>query len=153
MPNYNQRNNNYPRQNNDWEAEINKIANEFNPSWISDKADESMIEFADRAGNFMAPKNKKEKEQKLSMSQIRNIYGEVKRIQVSGFIKEKTSFLLLKPKVAYACGRKRNNSGLLLFKKIFDLCYSQINNEKTFINFCGLFEALIAYHKFYSEVD
>ena len=112
MPNYNQRNNNFPRQNNDWEAEINKIVNEFNPSWISEKVDRDMIVFTEKAGQMMKSKN-------LSTSQIRNVYGEIKRIQVAGYEKEKTSFYLLKPKMAYALGRDDKNLGLKLFKKIF----------------------------------
>lgn len=140
MPNYNQRNNNFPRQNNDWEAEINKIVNEFNPSWISEKVDRDMIVFTEKAGQMMKSKN-------LSTSQIRNVYGEIKRIQVAGYEKEKTSFYLLKPKMAYALGRDDKNLGLKLFKKIFDKCFDYVKDEKTYKNFCNLIEALIAYHK------
>lgn len=140
MPNYNQRNNNFPRQNNDWEAEINKIVNEFNPSWISEKVDRDMILFTEKAGQMMKSKN-------LSTSQIRNVYGEIKRIQVAGYEKEKTSFYLLKPKMAYALGRDDKNLGLKLFKKIFDKCFDYVKDEKTYKNFCNLIEALIAYHK------
>ena len=140
MPNYNQRNNNFPRQNNDWEAEINKIVNEFNPSWISEKVDRDMIVFTEKAGQMMKSKN-------LSTSQIRNVYGEIKRIQVAGYEKEKTSFYLLKPKMAYALGRDDKNLGLKLFKKIFDKCFDYVKDEKTYKNFCNLIEALIAYNK------
>lgn len=140
MPNYNQRNNNFPRQNNDWEAEINKIVNEFNPSWISEKVDRDMIVFTEKAGQMMKSNN-------LSTSQIRNVYGEIKRIQVAGYEKEKTSFYLLKPKMAYALGRDDKNLGLKLFKKIFDKCFDYVKDEKTYKNFCNLIEALIAYHK------
>ena len=140
MPNYNQRNNNFPRQNNDWEAEINKIVNEFNPSWISEKVDRDMIVFTEKAGQMMKSKN-------LSTSQIRNVYGEIKRIQVAGYEKEKTSFYLLKPKMAYALGRDDKNLGLKLFKKIFDKCFDYVKDEKTYKNSCNLIEALIAYHK------
>ena len=59
----------------------------------------------------------------LTNSKIRSIYGEIKRIQMGEFEKEKTSFYLLKPKVAYALGRDDKNQGLKLFKLIFDKYY------------------------------
>ena len=34
------------------EAEINKIVNEFNPSWISEKVDRDMIVFTEKAGQM-----------------------------------------------------------------------------------------------------
>ena len=99
-----------------------------------------MIVFTEKAGQMMKSKN-------LSTSQIRNVYGEIKRIQVAGYEKEKTSFYLLKPKMAYALGRDDKNLGLKLFKKIFDKCFDYVKDEKTYKNFCNLIEALIAYHK------
>ena len=69
----------------DKEAEINKIVSEFKTIWISDKVDEDMINFTEKAGKTMKQKG-------LTTSQIRNVYGEIKRIQVAGLEKEKTSF-------------------------------------------------------------
>lgn len=124
----------------DKEAEINNIVSEFKTIWISDKVDEDMINFTEKAGKTMKQKG-------LTTSQIRNVYGEIKRIQVAGFEKEKTSFFLLKPKMAYALGRDSKNLGLKLFKNIFDKCYAFVKDEKSYKNFCYLIEALIAYHK------
>ena len=89
----------------------------------------------------------------LTNSKIRSIYGEIKRIQMGDFGKEKVSFYLLKPKVAYALGRDPRNEGLILFKKIFDHCFSFVTDSKTFINFCNLLEAVLAYHKSYGGRD
>ena len=84
----------------------------------------------------------------MSNSQIRNVYGEVKRIQMSGdFENSKMSFYLLKPKMAYAYGRSNNNPGMKVFKGVFDQASSLVENEKTFQNFCNLMEALLAYHR------
>lgn len=84
----------------------------------------------------------------MSNSQIRNVYGEVKRIQMSGnFEKSKMSFYLLKPKMAYAYGRNNNNPGMKVFKSVFDQASSLVVDEKTFQNFCNVMEALLAYHR------
>jgi CRISPR-associated protein Csm2 len=112
----------------------------FNSQWIKDKADKLLVSFAEDAGGYMARNG-------LTKSKIRSIYGEIKRIQMGTFEQEKSSFYLLKPKVAYALGRDSKNEGLKLFKKIFDLCYDSVENEKTYKNFCNVIEAILAYHK------
>jgi CRISPR-associated protein Csm2 len=66
---------------------------------------------------------------------------------MGSFEKDKTSFYLLKPKVAYAFGRDSKNNGLHLFKLIFDESYPAVNDQNTFNNFCNLLEAILAYHK------
>ena len=63
------------------------------------------------------------------------------------FEKEKASFYLLKPKVAYALGRDNKNKGLQLFKFIFDRSAKDVSDQKTYHNFCNLLEAILAYHK------
>ena len=114
----------------------------FNPEWITGQADKSLVEFAENAGKFMADKG-------LTNSKIRSIYGEIKRIQMGTFEEEKPSFYLLKPKVAYALGRDKNNEGLKLFKLVFDKCYEKVSDAKTYLNFCNVIEAILAYHKAY----
>ena len=112
----------------------------YKAEWITNEADAQLPEFADRMGEYMA-KNK------LTNSKIRSIYLEIKRIQMGGFEKEKASFYLLRPKVAYALGRDKNNKGLRLFKIVFDRCSKDVSNQKTYHNFCNLLEAILAYHK------
>ena len=119
---------------------------EYKSLWITSAADKSMVEYAEKAGRFMALRG-------LTNSKIRSIYGEIKRIQMSEFEKEKSSFLLLKPKVAYALGRERDNSGLKLFKEIFDLSSADVTNQKSFQNFCNLMEAILAYHRAHGGKD
>ncbi len=117
------------------------VENEFQPSWVEDKIDSAFINYAEKAGKEL-------KKLKLSSSQIRNIYGEMKRIQLGDFGKLKTSFLLLKPKLAYNVGRISDNAGLKVFQKIFDLCYSLVSDDpKKYGNFCSVVEAIIAYHR------
>lgn len=118
----------------------------FKSEWITKDADKELVEYAEEAGKFMAQNG-------LTNSKIRSIFGEIKRIQMGEFKKEQASFYLLKPKVAYALGRDPRNEGLILFKKIFDQCYSYVNDGATFINFSNFLEAILAYHKSYGGKD
>ena len=113
---------------------------DFKAEWITNEADALLPEFADKMGKYMA-------DNKLTNSKIRSIYGEIKRIQMGEFEKEKASFYLLKPKVAYALGRDNKNKGLQLFKFIFDRSAKDVSDQKTYHNFCNLLEAILAYHK------
>ena len=125
----------------------------FCPAWITQGADRRMNDFADGAGEQLA--------KSLTTSQIRNIYSEIKRIQTVGFERNKSSFYLLKPKVAYAYGRtvKKGerglfgNRGLKTFKDIFDEASEHVSDENTYNNFCNFMEAILAYHKFYGGKD
>jgi CRISPR-associated protein Csm2 len=113
---------------------------QYNPEWITKGANRELVKYAENSGKFMA-------ENKLTNSKIRSIYGEIKRIQMGEFEKEKSAFILLKPKVAYALGRDGNNEGLKLFKLIFDRSSQDVADRKSFTNFCNFMEAILAYHK------
>lgn len=118
----------------------------YEKEWITCEASAKQIEYAEQAGKFMAKNG-------LTNSKIRSIYGEIKRIQMGTFENEKSSFFLLKPKVAYALGRDDKNEGLKLFKKIFDKASADVSDQKSYQNFCGFIEAILAYHKFYGGKD
>lgn len=121
-------------------------SNQPDLNWITNEADEDMIIFSDSAGKYMANNG-------LTNSKIRSIYGEIKRIQMGDFENEKAAFYLLRPKVAYALGRDPRNQGLELFKLIFDKVARSVVNQKSYINFCNLFESILAYHKSYGGKD
>jgi CRISPR-associated protein Csm2 len=126
------------------ESEFSKLA--FDNKWIQNGADEKLVDYAEKAGKFMANNG-------LTNSKIRSIYGEIKRIQMGEFEKEKSSFYLLKPKVAYALGRDDKNEGLKLFKKVFDTASSSVSDQKSYQNFCNFIEAILAYHKAFGGKD
>ena len=117
----------------------------FKPAWITEGADKEMVEYAEHMGKFMAGNG-------LTSSKIRNVYGEVKRIQMD-FQKNRASFYLLTPKVAYAVGRDKNIQGLRLFQLVFNAAAENVTDEKTYLNFCNFIEAVLAYHKAYVEKD
>lgn len=119
----------------------------FRSEWIKNQIDADAIKFANDFG-------KKIKDGGLTTSQIRNVFGEMRRIQMKDFRNEISSFLLLKPKLAYAV--KRNfNRGLQDFFVFFEKCYNAVDiedpqtAEKQFKNFMHLMEAVLAYHKFH----
>ena len=82
---------------------------------------------------------------KLTTSQLRKFFGEVKRQQMVGF--KDTDFILLKPKLAYAVGRADKNSKIRDFYEVMASAIDLVGNEKEFQNFIKIFEAIVAYHK------
>ena len=122
------------------------MVNGYKSMWIATGADDELVQFAEKIGKAMADGG-------LTNSKIRSIYGEIKRIQSGEFEKLKSSFYLLKPKVAYALGRDKNNKGLQLFKAVFDKCYTDVKDKQTYENFCNFIEAILAYHKAFGGKD
>jgi len=119
-------------------------AGDFRSSWVSEKADKDLPDFADKLGKAMADNG-------LTSSKIRSVYGEIKRIQAKTFEAAQSSFFILKPKVAYAVGREPQTVGLQLFKLLFDNACPYVKNNGTYVNFCNLMEAVLAYHKYYVD--
>jgi len=117
----------------------------FKPEWITKSIDDSFLVFAEDFGRFLGNTARI----KMTPSQIRNVYGETKRIQLKGFEANKTSFLLLKPKIAYAA-KRNDGEAIKEFKKVFDKMHSCVKTDKNYENFMSVFEALIAYHKAFS---
>ena len=116
--------------------------NKFLVSWIENGADEALPDYAEFIGKAMA-------DNKLTSSKIRSVYGEIKRIQMGELAKEKASFYLLRPKVAYAVGRDKENIGLQLFKLVFDKSAKCVKDKDTFLHFANFMEAVLAYHRAY----
>lgn len=89
---------------------------------------------------------------KLTTSQLRRFFGELKRIQNLGFEEGRTDLLMLQAKLAYAVGRsrKRGNAGRIEdFTKIISEGIQAVDSEKKFKNFLQIVEAIVAYHKYY----
>jgi CRISPR-associated protein Csm2 len=123
---------------------------EFDESWISDKITTTCITFSENFGKYLVDKG-------LTTSQIRNIFGEIKRIQLKGFENQKTDFLLLKPKIEYAA-KRANKPATYKFKDILKLAIDAVdadneNAAKRYENFCDFVEAVLAYHKAFGGRD
>lgn len=131
---------------------------DFDPKWISsDKFDSDTIQFAQHFGEHLCDlDNGRPGRQALTSSQIRNFFGEVRRIQAkvqqSGFEKNRTAFLLIRPKLAYAEARvkqKQGKSRIEDFRKVMEEAHMAVKDEKDFQRFVDFMEAILAFHKFY----
>jgi CRISPR-associated protein Csm2 len=126
--------------------------NEFQSSWIKDGIDEKTVLFAEKFGEYLCDKQPDLRLGRMAMttSQIRNVFGEVKRIQAKGYTKERPSFLLLRPKIAYAEARVKAKSGksrIEDFRKVMEQAHLAVSNDEEFQRFVDFLEATLAYHK------
>ncbi len=82
----------------------------------------------------------------LKNAQLRNIYGEVKRMEMdfkkTGFSRDR--LVLLKPKLTYAANKKREVRPL---KEVLTACIDKVQDEGDFRKFVNFFEAVLAYHR------
>lgn len=126
--------------------------NEFKKEWISDGISETTVDYAEKFGKYLCDIQPDNRLGRMAMTtaQIRNVFGEVKRIQAKGYNEEKASFLLLRPKIAYAEARVKAKSGrsrIEDFRKVIEMAHLAVKEEKHFQNFVDFFEAVLAYHK------
>lgn len=113
-----------------------------------------LVDAAKRLGKELAPV--------LTTSQIRNVFGEVRRIEMawSASADDETmqhafrSVVLLQPKLAYQANRDRERTqGVKALQAALDPCLLLIqgaakSERRTyFLRFVDYFEAILAYHK------
>jgi CRISPR type III-A-associated protein Csm2 len=118
---------------------------------IQEKVTDVTVRFAERFGYYLA--TKEDNADPLTTSQLRKFFGEVKRQQMTGY--NETSFVMLKPKLAYAVGRaksgKRKDAKIedfyLVLSDAIDKVGRSQDKQKAFKNFITIFEAIVAYHK------
>ena len=128
------------------------------------------VDFAKRFGEHLAKNgkhyeerfskkfNKNERviveEVKLTTTQLRKFFGEIKKQQMTGY--EESRFVLLKPKLAYAVGRVKDGKKYYKIEDFYNvLSYAidvvaaenEANKKNAFKNFIDIFEAIVAYHK------
>lgn len=157
MPESNQKR---PRQNSGYQSGSNRgsdrrenVVFDFSPwnqkikTWVSNEINKDTISFADNFGEFIAANG-------LTTSQIRIAFGELRKIQMNGFNKEKTSFLMLKAKLAYAV-KRHDKAGLTEFYNLFSRVYDAVDTNtlqvgaQQFDNLLQIIEAVLAYHKYH----
>lgn len=133
----------------DWKANLNWVTD---PKGLPPEA----IDFAEAFGKHLASSNEKDKKRiAMTTTQLRNFFGELRRIQAMGFEGNETDFYMLKPKLAYTCARvlkdKRNNR-IGDFEKALRLLIEAVTNSKeakSFTNFTKFVEATVAFHKYH----
>jgi CRISPR-associated protein Csm2 len=118
---------------------------------ILDGDQEKLVEQAENLGKALS-------KGRLSTSQIRNIFYEVKRMKYE----QKHELYLLRPKLAYIAGRHGHRTregmvgGIVQLQMIMDNAIIQVlksENEKCLDQFKDFFEAVLAYHKYYGGAD
>lgn len=138
----------------------------FHKSEITDKITNETVTFAEEFGTYLGTDEVVEKRndkgrpyekkmEHLTTSQLRRFFGEVKRLQMSGY--NEPTLVLLKPKLAYAVARANANSEKKIPNKIeylykiivemIDTVNASPNKKSSFKNFILFFEAIVAYHK------
>ena len=120
---------------------------------IQNKVTDVTVRFAEGFGEYLAADEYDA--EPLTTSQLRKFFGEVKRQQMMGY--NETEFTMLKPKLAYAVGRAKQNGKKNKAQKIedfftvitdaIDKVLNSSDRVKAFKNFITAFEAIVAYHK------
>ena len=131
---------------------------EFRKEWVTDGITQQTVDWADNFGKELAvPSQDRNAKAPLTTAQLRRFFGEVKRIEMN--VKgNKTDILMLKPMLAYAVGRDGINGRKtridMLANVLFEaLSAIRVNDdshiEQDYANFVNIFEAIVAYHKYY----
>ena len=108
----------------------------FNPDWIKKGIDRECIDFTEALGKHLCDINEKgfSGPAALTTAQIRNFFGEVKRIQLNGIekVNNRSAFLLIRPKLAYAEARakmRNSYSRIQVFKKYVQQAHAEVNTK------------------------
>jgi CRISPR-associated protein Csm2 len=119
--------------------------------WVKNGINQEAITYAEAFGRALA-------NNKLSTSQIRNVFSEIKSLQMKGAENfTDTPLLLLKPKLAYSKARKSGGGRdaaeaaedleKVLSKGIDTIANTRDKKFEYFLNFANFFEAILAYHR------
>lgn len=138
----------------------------FDLKWITDEIDEKGIQFMESLGLHLCDKKNKSDNypgrDAVTTSQMRNIFSEVKRIQVKASTDEQweneasTNVLLLRPKIAYSTARvlsSRKTSRMKDLRTVLEKGLVVVKNKDDFKRFSQFLEGIIAYHKVYGGKD
>lgn len=115
---------------------------------IRDDAAKAMVDYSETLAKSI---------RKVTTTQIRNVYGTVKKLEMYG-LSEITlrKLLLLKPKMAYTRAKIRGKENVDAYKEFEEAIGTAIDAvdikyPETFTRFCNFFEAIVAFHKAYCE--
>lgn len=106
---------------------------------------QTLVEWAEKLGAIF-------KSLQLTTSQIRNIFGTVRQLEMSWTLKDSVDerreatrrLLLLKPRLAYQSKREKAVEGL---EKVLSAAIDQVGSSRNnFQRFVDFFEAILAYH-------
>ena len=131
-------------------ADTEKSGKDLLPKWIKSEVDNSMIVFAEDFAKYLSVNS--DGKNPLTTNQLRKFFSAVKLLQQQGY--NKSEFIMLKPKLAYAAGRAQKTK-MKDFQEVMtiaiDIVDKSEDKQKAFKNFISFFEAIVAYHKVYSK--
>lgn len=128
---------------------VSEINRRFKPEWITNEVDDDCINLCEDLAKSMV-------DSEISSSFLRNIFGELRRIEAGGFETHRAEFVLLRPKLAYTCSRagNRNDSSkedLKALRELYEKSAQYVSNAHGFKNIVNIMEAIIAFHNAHSE--
>ncbi len=117
-------------------------------NWIREGITQETVDWAQETGKRLADGH-----DRLSTSQLRKFFGELRRIQALGYENAKSDFILLQAKLAYTVARQdRRKSGKIKeFSEIISGGIREVHSSEDYKNFIDVVEALVAYHKMYEN--
>jgi len=136
----------------------------LNPNWVRDGMTVDAVRFTEFFGRYLiGPKLVEDKRNVgkqmlifvggMSTSQIRNFFGEVRKLQMKGFASNTGDFAMLRPRLAFAKVRSKENvnadTRIKDFEQVMLALMDNIEpgNNEHFQNFVDFLEATVAYHK------
>ena len=118
----------------------NRSPAKINLNKVITEGGETLVKGAEQLGQLLV-------RERLTTSQIRNIYGAVKKMQMKGEL-DTHKLLMLKPKLAYAAKRHKEVKGVDTLKVVLTQAIDHVgNDQQNFNRFVDFFEAILAYHK------
>lgn len=121
------------------------ISGRFKSEWITTGVNDACMELCEELAKDMVDK-------KVSSSFLRNIFGELRRLEAGDFENHRSEFVMLRPKMAYACGRaiERNpkSKGVLdALLEFYKQMAKEVETTAHFKNLVSVMEAIVAFHK------
>lgn len=118
--------------------------------WIRNGITEDAIEWADKTAKDLATKDDYNRKEKMSSSQLRRFFGNLKRIQAN-FEQYKGEIPLLKPKLAYSVGKDYNTKINVFYNEVVDglNTISKKCTKDEFDRFVALVESIVAFHRYH----
>jgi len=123
------------------------------PDFIEKENYYLLVDSARKLGEHLARKSR------MTASQIRNIFGEVRRIEMLWEERPEPAanrLVMLRPKLAYQAKRfeSRNRDPVGPLQEVIDKCIEAVGADRSrFRRLVDFFEAVLAYHKFYGGED
>ncbi len=113
---------------------------------LADLSGDDLVRFSDDFGMEL-------KESKVTTSQMRKIFSEIKHIHREAQSTKRFNIdrvKMLKPKIAYLAGREDK---LKPFKRVMDTFIDKVGDGEDFARLASFMEAVMAYHKYHGGRD